>query len=53
MVDNYNFSIKCAECTDSSGSNIFIDVKIGEFICKSCGLVLDDYVYWKHEIYEK
>lgn len=47
MVEN---KIICEVC---GGSDIFIDMKDGELICKNCGIVLTNHVYWKNEIYDK
>jgi len=52
MVENMDWKIFCAEC-GCSGSDIFIDVYIGELVCTQCGLVLPDFIWLKDEIYEK
>lgn len=52
MVNNIDISIKCQECS-TSGNGIYIDVDIGELVCKKCGLVLPDFIWIKDEIYEK
>ncbi len=52
MVENMDYNIICAECR-SSGSDIFIDVCIGELVCTQCGLVLPEFYWWNDEIYEK
>ena len=52
MVDNIDCKIFCASC-NASGSSIYIDANLGELVCKECGVVLDDYVWWNDEIYEQ
>ncbi len=52
MVDNIDINIKCDWCSNS-GSGIYIDITIGELVCKACGIVLPNFIWMKDEIYEK
>ncbi len=40
-------------CENCGSTSIYIDMKLGEIVCKKCAVIFNSYVVWKNEIYDK
>jgi transcription initiation factor TFIIIB Brf1 subunit/transcription initiation factor TFIIB len=50
MVIDSRLNIVCNSC-GSSGSSLYIDIKIGEIVCTLCGVVQPQ-IWCRGEVYE-